>query len=274
MSLVLDSKEDYQKPFLGYLCGDLDILVGDGDEAMTIRVISKVLKYHSEVFKTMLGPNFAEGATIQSSAHPVLHLPEDNPKAFLEFSNLIHHPIQESFELNLKILPDLVVLCDKYLCIKVLRLPMRRVLNWIVEEKGAKNCSQLRDLFNTMPISSVDLMIIVYFIHEQSWFQYILTFVLVEYDASELKDRVDKGLRPFLTDTMLGKCAKTYSRRRLCEHQLGQVLLTQPRSVQKDPIRMEIQDHRTVEQYTQVYHFESSSKLHGFITESIETLSK
>lgn len=64
---------------------DTTIRVGEGDNALDIRVSSVVLGLASKVFKIMLSSQFIEART------KTIELTEDDPQVVLDFCHIIHH---------------------------------------------------------------------------------------------------------------------------------------------------------------------------------------
>jgi len=126
---------------------DIKLLVGTGDAIISLLVSSKVLTLISPIFSAMLGPSFREGKELSRSTLFVPFekaLQEDDPEA-MRLLCLLTHSKSDSIpkEMPLSTVLKLVVLCDKYDCMEVMRLLARL---WIVPSKitlGSKEAQKV-----------------------------------------------------------------------------------------------------------------------------------
>ena len=100
--------------------GDLELVVGTGEESRTFRVLANVMRLTSPVWRAMLSTeyNFMEA----SNTTREITFPEDDvASAFIVL--LVGHLrlLEIPTHINGKRLANLCVLCDKYDCITVLR---------------------------------------------------------------------------------------------------------------------------------------------------------
>ncbi len=106
------------------LSKDGDLFIKAGGSSNIIRVQSALLKAASP-FSTLLGPNFLEGNTVYSQAKP-LDLPHDGADAVAELCAINHYQPSPNPKLNL--LPELIVLADKWQCVAAVRPYVSMVL--------------------------------------------------------------------------------------------------------------------------------------------------
>lgn len=112
--------------------GDMFIEVGT-PFSWLFRVSKERLTSVSPAFKTMLGPDFAEGKRVHTANAP-LKLPEDNSAGMEELFNIAHFHDQPSPSSRAMNLSQLLVACDKYGCIHVFRFQLNAVLErWATE---------------------------------------------------------------------------------------------------------------------------------------------
>lgn len=131
-----------------------DIATTDGDVLLILgetrrRVSSVILSSASPVFKTMFGPNFAEGQGDRNAQNPkVVPLPEDKPLAMTRLCRILHHQRispnapqgQESLAADAEELFELVILADKYGSTE----SMKMVGGYLLWDWGS--CSSPRDI--------------------------------------------------------------------------------------------------------------------------------
>ena len=100
--------------------GDLVVQAGvnTSEGYCVVKVHSFCLKLASPVFRAMLESSFAEGTTSHTEESP-LRLPDDHGPAFLEMCKILHH--QPTQPRVLALLPNLVILADKYQCLDSIR---------------------------------------------------------------------------------------------------------------------------------------------------------
>ena len=98
--------------------GDLTLLVGSGEDQISIRVSSKVLTLASPIFAAMLSPNVAEGQALSQKTAgviPSVPMPDDDPEAMKWLCDALHHKqILETRMFKFPVLKKMAVLCDKY----------------------------------------------------------------------------------------------------------------------------------------------------------------
>ena len=97
--------------------GDLILVVGSGDNQISIRASSKTLSSVSPVLGAMFRPNrFLEGMALSSLNPPKIYLPEDDPDAVIFFCCLVHFPQYHGQQPRPPTtqLMHLALFCDKY----------------------------------------------------------------------------------------------------------------------------------------------------------------
>ena len=122
--------------------GDIVLVVKDEVQFL---VSSVLMSAASTVFKTMLGPHFMEGSLVSSTSPGHIQIVEDDTKAMLAILSIIHHrhdllmylpPRQQDrhcFE-EYRLLDNLLVLSDKYDCLKVIQYWTSRLLSFLSDE--------------------------------------------------------------------------------------------------------------------------------------------
>ncbi|KAF2491511.1 hypothetical protein BU16DRAFT_440318, partial [Lophium mytilinum] len=99
--------------------GDVVFELGrnDGGTVTHLRVSSKILTLASPVFKAMFTHGFAESQDLSSTAPRLIPLPDDNTRAMVLLSRILHHKVARiPKKLSLGALVDLAILSDKYDC--------------------------------------------------------------------------------------------------------------------------------------------------------------
>ncbi|KAK5734743.1 hypothetical protein LTR17_008673 [Elasticomyces elasticus] len=141
----------------------LDILQ-DGDIVLAVsgslelRVSSVVLSMTSPVFRTMLGPHFAEGHALRRKTTGVPHvvtLPDDDAKLMKALCLISHHQPRavQVPDCGAAFIVDMVALADKYGCLDILKLPATQwaaaisivVLDQMTQMKCAEAAFKLDD---------------------------------------------------------------------------------------------------------------------------------
>lgn len=100
--------------------GDIVIEAGTKKTTTLIRVSKDVLTSTSPVFKVMLGPDFAEGQRTHTVEQP-LKLNDDDGPALLMLLQIVSGAITDGSDVKPWLLPQLVLLGDKYDCLDQLR---------------------------------------------------------------------------------------------------------------------------------------------------------
>ncbi|KAK5734974.1 hypothetical protein LTR17_008463 [Elasticomyces elasticus] len=106
--------------------GDIVLAVSG---SLELRVSSVVLSMTSPVFKTMLGPHFAEGHALrrQNAGTPhIVTLPDDNAELMTALCLVSHHQTRAITvpTAGAQFIVQLTALADKYDCVDILRLPL------------------------------------------------------------------------------------------------------------------------------------------------------
>ena len=99
--------------------GDLNLLVGQEGNQMSIRVSSKVLSLASPVFATMFGSRYLEGHVLSKQARfsiPSFPLPDEDPEAMTWFCRAVHLQLNanERGMTTVDLSVRIAALCDKY----------------------------------------------------------------------------------------------------------------------------------------------------------------
>lgn len=101
--------------------GDVSFLIGDPDNANTLRVSSKVLSLASPVFAALFSPKYSEGIALSNSTKvPQIALPDDDPEALTLICHALHHQRITPLQISFKLLGKATVICDKYDLARVL----------------------------------------------------------------------------------------------------------------------------------------------------------
>ena len=106
------------------IISDSDVLlkVGEGKDALDIKVSSVILKASSKVFKRMLESQYIEATS------KVIDLKEDDPQAVLDFCRIVHHRADSVWVSDAKQLRALIILSDMRDCGEALKPWMLGVL--------------------------------------------------------------------------------------------------------------------------------------------------
>lgn len=98
--------------------GELNLIVGIGDEARTFRVSSHAMRLASPVWRAMLSSHNG----FKEASDEEITFPDDNPQAVFIVLVACHLRFQDVPEqLEFTELVNLCVLCDKYDCVSILR---------------------------------------------------------------------------------------------------------------------------------------------------------
>ncbi|OAL29748.1 hypothetical protein AYO20_09040 [Fonsecaea nubica] len=108
--------------------GDVLLVVGQGVDALKIRVSGIVISLASEVFSRMLSSPFTEGRSKE------IELREDDPEAVLDFCNIVHHKAENVNHRDGSRLVKLVEFADARFCVKALRPWVSARLAGIMEQ--------------------------------------------------------------------------------------------------------------------------------------------
>ncbi|OAL32393.1 hypothetical protein AYO22_00415 [Fonsecaea multimorphosa] len=103
--------------------GDVLLKVGEGADALEIRVSGMVISLASDVFSRMLSSSFTEARCKE------IELREDDPEVILDFCNIVHHKIENLNHCDGSRLLKLAELADARFCVKTLR-------PWVVTRLG------------------------------------------------------------------------------------------------------------------------------------------
>lgn len=113
--------------------GDLLVAVGR-DPPQYTRISTRHITLISPTFKAMLGPNFAEGQSAHNTVETALPLPEDDVEGMRLLFRLAHWRIKDPKEIDVKLLPALLVVCDKYACFGTFKFLLKSVWeSWLAE---------------------------------------------------------------------------------------------------------------------------------------------
>ena len=106
---------------------NLTFIDPDGDAIITIgktgfQVSSKALSLASPVFKTLFGPNFAEGQFLTNNINArLVELHDDDPETLAIMCTLIHHGPVPTSPIGIEKLENVAVVVDKYDCVQAMR---------------------------------------------------------------------------------------------------------------------------------------------------------
>lgn len=95
--------------------GDVSFLIGDPNNANTLRVSSKVLTLASSVFAALFSPKYSEGIALSNSTEVrQIALPDDDPEALILICHALHHQRITPQNISFALLGKAAVVCDKY----------------------------------------------------------------------------------------------------------------------------------------------------------------
>ena len=181
--------------------GDLFLKAGTGAQGCLIQVHSFCLKLASPVFKAMLEGPFIESTTSYTAKQPLL-LPDDDGAAFLELCQILHH--HPSYSQRLDILPQLVMLADKYQCLEAVRPHVQSALSPHFSNIAAEG----------IPLDShahlVEAMCIAYIVLDEQLFHRTSATVLVN-GKWHLVHNQSKRFEGLLPPSMIGKIHIAFS---------------------------------------------------------------
>lgn len=95
--------------------GDVSFLIGDPNNANTLRVSSKVLSLASSVFAALFSPKYSEGIVLLNSTEVRdIALPDDDPEALILICHALHHQRITPHHISFGLLGKAAIICDKY----------------------------------------------------------------------------------------------------------------------------------------------------------------
>lgn len=185
---------------------DLFLEVGNGPEARKFTASSVVLRLVSPVFNVMLGPAFKEGSQTYTELAP-LSLPEDNPKIFNLFNDLVHLKKDASNNWEYKKLAGLTVFCDKYDCIHILKLPLKQVYTAFLRSWGGNDIAveSLHPFSKIQMPAAVNICIISYLMGEPEIFAQMTSILAFHSKNAYIYGHVTEELRFLFPARLKGK---------------------------------------------------------------------
>jgi hypothetical protein len=191
--------------------GDLVIKVGTSPGVL-MRVSSKHLSSASNVFDTLLSPNFAEGQTTHDTSNP-LTLPDDNPTHMEILFKIIHSKIETATDIGSKDLAGIVLVSDKYDCIKAARFYVQTLLlNWLRDGENARSLLWKKRNRLRAPkyegMSLPEALTIAYIMEDAALFSEISNQLFKKLDKAEISD-MPKKLLELLPHDFRGKTTLT-----------------------------------------------------------------
>lgn len=173
--------------------GDMVIRVGKLRESKLVRVHSLQLKLASKVFETMLGQHFAEGSKTYTEKSPLV-LDDDDPTAFIDLCQIIHHSAKIQETISLPRLAALAVVVDKYDCIDTTKPWFLALLQPFLKEEEDFSMALLR----SQGLNEMDVMCIAYILKDNTTFSRVSKWILSHCDLVKLPALV----RPQLLEIM------------------------------------------------------------------------
>ncbi len=174
---------------------DVTLQVGEGEDALDIKVSGVVLRLASKVFKAMLRPEWAEASS------KIINLEEDNPQVILDFCYIIHHQHSSIRDIDAKRLRGLITLADMRDCHDAIAPWLSSTLSeytrWILHE--TVNFDSYCDMSMLFPVEIPGLLIedlIAYAYHfdHELLFRYSTDLYLVLGGSHRVQIRSEDGL--------------------------------------------------------------------------------